>query len=175
MKNQDVLVIGLGGRGRAACELLHRNGAKVVAVDCANNQDLREGARQLRPLGVEVALGVSEPPQRNFSLAVLSPAVPASTPLVQAVRLSRVPLIGELELGYQQVNCLSVAVAGTNGKSTTAELIERLLSHNHRKTLLSGHRARPLCSHQRRMVATAKAAVSWSIPTLTQPALAARS
>ena len=45
-----------------------------------------------------------------------------------------------------QVNCLSVAVAGTNGKSTTAELIERLLSHNHRKTLLSGHRARPLCS-----------------------------
>lgn len=146
MKNQDVLVIGLGGRGRAACELLHRNGAKVVAVDCANNQDLREGARQLRPLGVEVALGVSEPPQRNFSLAVLSPAVPASTPLVQAVRLSRVPLIGELELGYQQVNCLSVAVAGTNGKSTTAELIERLLSHNHRKTLLSGHRARPLCS-----------------------------
>jgi len=146
VKNQDVLVIGLGGRGRAACELLHRNGAKVVAVDCANNQDLREGARQLRPLGVEVALGVSEPPQRNFSLAVLSPAVPASTPLVQAVRLSRVPLIGELELGYQQVNCLSVAVAGTNGKSTTAELIERLLSHNHRKTLLSGHRARPLCS-----------------------------
>ena len=95
---------------------------------------------------MEVALGVSVPPERNFSLAVLSPAVPASTPLVQAVRLSRVPLIGELELGYQQVNCLSVAVAGTNGKSTTAELIERLLSHNHRKTLLSGHRARPLCS-----------------------------
>ena len=146
MKNKDVLVIGLGGRGRAACELLRRNGAKVVAVDCANNQDLREGARQLRPLGVEVALGVSEPPQRDFSLAVLSPAVPASTPLVQAVRLSHVPLIGELELGYQQVNCLSVAVAGTNGKSTTAELIERILSHNHRKTLLSGHRARPLCS-----------------------------
>ena len=146
MKNNNVLVIGLGGRGRAACELLQRNGAKVVAVDCANNQDLREGARQLRPLGVEVALGVSEPPQRDFSLAVLSPAVSASTPLVQAVRLSRVPLIGELELGYQQVNCLSVAVAGTNGKSTTAELIERVLSHNHRKTLLSGHRARPLCS-----------------------------
>ncbi len=146
MKNKDVLVIGLGGRGRAACELLRRNGARVVAVDSDNNQDLREDASQLRPLGVEVALGVTSLPQRNFSLAVLSPAVPASTPLVQAVRHNHVPVIGELELGFQQANCLSVAVAGTNGKGSTAELIERILSHNDRKTLLSGHRARPLCS-----------------------------
>ena len=146
LKNKDVLVIGLGGRGRAACELLRRHGARVVAVDSANNQDLRDGAKQLRPLGVEVVLGVTAPPKRDFSFAVLSPAVPSSTQLVQAVRRNNVPLIGELELGYQQSNCLSLAIAGTNGKSTTAELIERVLSRNDRRTILSGHRARPVCS-----------------------------
>jgi UDP-N-acetylmuramoylalanine--D-glutamate ligase len=55
-------------------------------------------------------------------------------------------MIGELELGFQQSRCLNIAVAGTNGKGTTAELIERILVDNHRKIVLSGHRARPVCS-----------------------------
>src|SRR5437762_721356 len=75
LENKEVLVIGLGGRGRAACELLRRQGASVTAVDTANTPDLRQGANELRPLGVEVALGVSSPPKGHFSLAVLRPAV----------------------------------------------------------------------------------------------------
>jgi UDP-N-acetylmuramoylalanine--D-glutamate ligase len=145
LKNKNVLVIGLGGRGRAACELLHRSGASVFGVDSADNLDLRAGVEKL-PLGIEVALGVSTPPRRQFSLAVVSPAVPADTELVQAVLSSRVPMIGELELGFQQSQCLSIGISGTNGKGTTAELVERVLAQNQRKTVLSGHRARPVCS-----------------------------
>ncbi len=146
LKNKKVLVIGLGGRGRAACELLHRHGADVIAVDSADTADLRDGAETLRPLGIEVLLGVTVPPQRQFGLAVLSPAIPRDIPLVQAVRQSKIPVIGELELGFQQSKCLSIAIGGTNGKGTTAELVERVLSQNDRKTLSSGHRARPICS-----------------------------
>jgi UDP-N-acetylmuramoylalanine--D-glutamate ligase len=146
LENKQVLVIGLGGRGQAACEFLRRSGARVTGVDKGNTQDLRHGADRLRPLGVEVALGVSTPPERDFSLAVLSSALPLNTPLVEAVLRSKVPLISELELGFQQSKCLSIAIAGTNGKGTTAELVERMLAHNHRKTLLSGHGARPVCS-----------------------------
>ncbi len=146
LENQQILVIGLGGRGQAACEFLRRSGAKVMGVDLANNKDLRHGADRLRPLGIEVALGVSVPPERGFSLAVLSSALPLNTPLVEAMRRSKVPLISELELGLQQSRCLSIAVAGTNGKGTTAELIERILVNNHRKAVLGGHRSRPICS-----------------------------
>ena len=146
LQNKQVLVIGLSSRGWAACEFLGRSGAKVVGVDKANNQDLRHRADRLRPLGVEVVLGASAPPEGNFSLAVLGSSLPVNTPLVDAVHRSKVPLISELELGLQQSQCLSIAIAGTNGKATTAELIERLLVNNHRKALLSGHRARPVCS-----------------------------
>ena len=146
MRNKDVLVIGLGGRGRAACELLQRCGARVVGVDSADNDDLRAGMEQLRPLGIEVALGATSFPRRSYSLAVVSPAVAKSQRLVQAITETKVPVISELELGFQQAKCLSIAVAGTNGKGTTAEMIERILVNNHRKTLLSGHRARPVCS-----------------------------
>jgi UDP-N-acetylmuramoylalanine--D-glutamate ligase len=146
LENKEILVIGLGGRGRAACELLCRCGAKVFAVDSADTADLREKAQLLRALGVEVCLGTSSAPRGNFSLAVLSPAVPMMTPLVQAVINSQVQLISELELGYQQTRCLAIVIAGTNGKGTTAGLVERILLNNHRKAVVSGHRARPICS-----------------------------
>jgi UDP-N-acetylmuramoylalanine--D-glutamate ligase len=146
LANKEILVIGLGGRGRAACELLRRNGARVTGVDSCDSSALRHDAEKLRPLGVEIELGVSVPPKGEFSLAVVSPATPTNQQLVRAVVQSKVPIIGELELGYQQARCLSIAIAGTNGKGTTAELVEKVLTNNHRKTVLSGHRGRPVCS-----------------------------
>src|SRR5215467_929572 len=146
LRDKHVLVIGLGGRGQAACKLLRRNGAKVVAVDSDNNQDLQNRAAELHPLGVEVSLGTSTLPRRDFSFAVVSPAGPANAKLVQAVFQRQLPVIGELEFGVQQSKCLSIAISGTNGKGTTAELVERVLTTNHRKTVLSGDRAHPVCA-----------------------------
>jgi len=143
---RDVLVIGLGPRGQAACELLCRQGAKVVGVDVAETEELRRGAENLRALGVETFLGSSSLPERDFGLAVLSPAVSVRSPLVQAVQALQVSVLSELELGFQQAKCLTIAIAGTNGKSTTAELVERVLTNNGRKTVVAGHRARPVCS-----------------------------
>ncbi|MDB6121921.1 MAG: UDP-N-acetylmuramoylalanine--D-glutamate ligase [Pedosphaera sp.] len=146
LENKQVLVIGLGARGRAACEFLRSSGANVMAVDEANTEDLQIEAGRLRSLGIEVELGVKGPPKRQFSLTVVSPAVPGNTAIVREMVQRKVPVIGEFELAYQQSQCLNVAVAGTNGKGTTAELIERMLIQNHRKTALCGHRARPVCS-----------------------------
>lgn len=146
LQNKQVLVIGLGERGRAACRLLRSSGANVMAVDSADTEDLRLEAGRLRPLGIEVELGVKKSPNRQFSFAVVSPAVSGCTPVLQEVKDRQVPVIGEFELGYQQSHCLNIAIAGTNGKGTTGELIERMLNHNHRKTALCGHGARPVCA-----------------------------
>lgn len=66
--------------------------------------------------------------------------------MVEAISKRGIRLISELELGFQRARCLSIAVAGTNGKATTAELIEQMLINNHRKVVLAGHNARPICS-----------------------------
>jgi len=131
LQNKQVLVTGLGARGRAACETAarqrrerHGGGIRPTRRICAPRR------RGLRALGVEVELGTNVPPNRQFSFAVVSPAVPANNGIVQELTARKVPVIGELELGYQQSRCLNIAIAGTNGKGTTAELVECVLVQN---------------------------------------------
>jgi UDP-N-acetylmuramoylalanine--D-glutamate ligase len=146
VENKRVMVIGLGGRGQAACELLCHRGAQVLGVDCADTAELRAASAGLRALGADVELGVSTPPKGGFDLAVISPSVRMDSDLVRSLKAAEVPLISELELGYQYAKCLGVAIAGTNGKGTTGEILERILRGNHRKASLCGHRAMPVCA-----------------------------
>jgi UDP-N-acetylmuramoylalanine--D-glutamate ligase len=144
LQNKDVLVIGLNGPGRAACELLRHHGAKVFGLDVAGTEEHGESVKKLCSLGVEMVLESRALPRAD--LVVVSPAVPASAPEMQAVLQTGSPVISELELGFQQTNCLSIAIAGTNGKATTAELVHRVFANNHRKTLVAGDRSRPVCT-----------------------------
>src|SRR5262249_56616034 len=94
----------------------------------------------------EIVLGVTTLPKRDLSRASVSTAVPVHAPLLERASELHIPVIGELELGFQQSQCLNIAIAGTNGKGTTAELVERMLVNNHRKVVLTGHGARPICA-----------------------------
>lgn len=146
LANKQVLVIGLGVSGRAACDLLRRRNANVLAIDAADTPQLRREAEVLRAAGVEVRLGVREAPADGVDLAVISPGVPRQSPPVLPLLQRGVPLIGELELGYQHSLCLNISITGTNGKTTTTELVERILKHSGRKTAAAGNIGLPLCS-----------------------------
>src|SRR6266436_853807 len=145
VENKNVLVLGLGASGLAATALLRRRGATVVALDSADTEILRRQAEELRKLGAEVRLGASTPPAGRFDLVVVSPGVPWSNPGLKAMVERGVPVIGEFELGYQHSLCLNVAITGTNGKTTTTEMIERLLTRHNVKTIAAGNIGLPLC------------------------------
>lgn len=146
LEHKTVLVLGLGKSGLAAAELLRKRGARVLALDSADSPALQRDAAQLKAMGVVVELGADEAPNVNFDLAVVSPGVPWSNPILQELNERKVPIIGEFELGYQHSLCLNVAITGTNGKTTTTELVERLLTAHHFKTLAAGNIGLPVCS-----------------------------
>jgi UDP-N-acetylmuramoylalanine--D-glutamate ligase len=146
LTDKKVLVIGLGASGRAAGGLLRARGAKVLAIDSADSPQLRKEAEALRAAGIEVRLGVKESPADPLDLAVISPGVPVRCALVQGLVRRKVPLIGELELGYQESLCLNIAITGTNGKTTTTELVDRILKQAHRETVAAGNIGLPLCA-----------------------------
>jgi UDP-N-acetylmuramoylalanine--D-glutamate ligase len=146
LEGQSVLVIGLGLSGVAAAGLLKRLGARVMAVDGATSPALQDSARRLMAQGVDVQLGVAAAPDMHFDLAVPSPGVSWSNPALAGMISRKVPIIGELELGYQHSLCLNVAITGTNGKTTTTEMVERVLKAHHLRTLAAGNIGVPVCS-----------------------------
>ena len=144
-KLRRVLVLGLGASGVAAAELLLHAGARVVVADRSNNPGLETQAQALRGRGAEVILGGDRVPEGAFDLCVVSPGVPCAGLWVTELRQRGVPIIGELELGYQFSLCPNIAITGTNGKTTTTELIERILLATNRKTVAAGNIGLPLC------------------------------
>jgi len=139
-------MIGLGASGMAACGLLQRRGANVLALDSADSPALKERAAQLRARGIAVQLSAVKLDSSAVDLAVVSPGVPPECALMREIAKRKIPVVGELELGYQQSRCLNISITGTNGKTTTTELVERLLTHNHVKTIAAGNIGVPVCA-----------------------------
>ena len=148
LKGKRVLLVGLGSRGRAACRLLCDNGASVVAVDCKEDELLRRETEPLTKLGVEVHLGLTKPLAKlldGVELSVISVGGIRETAWVRALSKADLPVIGELELGSQNLRCLNIAVTGTNGKTPAAKLIEQVLIGAQRETRLAGKVDYPIC------------------------------
>ncbi len=118
-----MLVVGLLRSGRAAAEVLLREGATVLGFDV--NETLDVG--RLRELGVEVHLGREEEAVdmllAGTELVVKSPGVPGETPLVMRARAREIPVWSELELGARLLANPFVAITGSNGKTTTTALL----------------------------------------------------
>jgi UDP-N-acetylmuramoylalanine--D-glutamate ligase len=123
------LVVGLARSGVAAALALTaaRPGERVVAVDAGRPPEALAAREGLERAGVEVhlesdgthILEASPPP----ATLVKSPGVPQDAPVVERARRQGVEVIGELELGWRLVPNEFIAVTGTNGKTTTVELI----------------------------------------------------
>jgi UDP-N-acetylmuramoylalanine--D-glutamate ligase len=137
LRNKDVLVLGLGCSGMAAASLLQRDGARVVVRDEADGSQLEERANRLRELGVRVELGNHFDTSVRFDLAVLSPGIAPERPLVAG--LGQTPVLSELELAYRFCLCPVVAITGTNGKTTTTELIDAMLQRCGKRSIAAGN------------------------------------
>jgi UDP-N-acetylmuramoylalanine--D-glutamate ligase len=106
---QRVLVLGLARSGKAAVAALERRGLEVVAAD--------------RTLGNDGDLSLLD----GVELMVKSPGVPRDVPLVTEAERGGIEIWSEVELGYRLVRPRLVGVTGTNGKTTTTELLGAIL------------------------------------------------
>ncbi len=122
---ERALVVGLGRSGFAAARALAEEGALVRATE---ERSTIEGVEDLAALGVEVVLGGHEPAHMDgVTLVVTSPGVPERAPVLGWARQHGLPVWSELELGARLCRVPFVAVTGTNGKSTTTEMIASIM------------------------------------------------
>jgi UDP-N-acetylmuramoylalanine--D-glutamate ligase len=120
----NALVFGLARSGQAAALALARRGERVVGVDRSTGVD----AGRLEAAGVEVRLGFEEASLlEGMDVLIKSPGVPSEAPLVTAARARGVPVWSEVELGGRLLPNPILGVTGTNGKTTTSELLGAML------------------------------------------------
>jgi len=145
-KNQNIAVLGAGLSGTAAAFLLKSEGANVTVLDSAEEKNLLKSTiDNLRSQGVRVICGpAADEDSSAYQMAVLSPGIDPVSPLARNFSLRKIDMIGELELGAQFCEIPIIAITGTNGKTTTTELLAQMLNACGQRTIACGNIGKPL-------------------------------
>ncbi len=145
VKNKTVTIIGAARSGIAAANLLLSLGSHVKISDSKALQDIEEQLNTLtdRSRVLIESNGHTEDFIQASDFIVVSPGVPyGAKPLVWA-RDKGLEIISEIELAFRCCPSPIVAVTGTNGKTTTVNLIDQILRKAGKKVCLCGNIGQP--------------------------------
>jgi UDP-N-acetylmuramoylalanine--D-glutamate ligase len=145
------VVLGFGTAGYACADSLLQAGAENVRVlDDRDNEQLREKAQILETLGATITLGpgsTAELPE-GTEIVVTSPGIPPHAPLLAAAAASGVPIWSEIELAWRLRDPANAApwlcVTGTNGKTTTVQMLTAILGAAGHRAVAAGNVGLPL-------------------------------
>ena len=145
-KNQSAAVLGAGLSGTAAALLLKAEGAQVTVLDNAEEKNLLKSTiDNLRAQGIRVICGPdADQDSSTYEMVVLSPGIDPASPLARKFSSRKIDMIGELELGWRSCSLPVIAVTGTNGKTTTTELLAQMLNACGQRTIACGNIGKPL-------------------------------
>ncbi|MEU2966530.1 UDP-N-acetylmuramoyl-L-alanine--D-glutamate ligase [Streptomyces ardesiacus] len=130
---KHVTVAGLGVSGVPAAKVLHGLGARVTVVNDGDDERARTQAAELEALGVTVRLGDGDTLPEGTELIVTAPGWKPTKPLFTAAAEVGVPVWGDVELAWRlrgldgRKAAPWLAVTGTNGKTTTVQMLASIL------------------------------------------------
>lgn len=129
-----VLLLGLGRANLPVARYLVEKGEDVFFYD-ENVDGLSQPTQQMINEGQ-----VKKHGNEKYDIVITSPGFPPDKTICKTMEEKGVPIIDEIEFAYRELDCpRTIAVTGTNGKSTTAALISRILDTAHIKNFLGGN------------------------------------
>ena len=148
LTQKNIVVVGLGVTGVAVARFLRNRGAAVIVTDMASESDLGSKVQEFQAAGISLELGGHRSETfKKADLIVLSPGVSHTIKPVLQARDQGVPVIGEIELASRYIRQPVVAVTGTNGKTTTTELLGDMLKRSGLNVFVGGNIGRPLIDY----------------------------
>ncbi|GGS86382.1 UDP-N-acetylmuramoylalanine--D-glutamate ligase [Streptomyces cinerochromogenes] len=129
-QGKRITVAGLGVSGIPAAKALHARGAIVTVVNDGDDARAREQAAELQALGITVRLGDGATLPEGTELIVTAPGWKPDKPLFLAAEEAGVPVWGDVELAWRLRGPDAapwLAVTGTNGKTTTVQMLASIL------------------------------------------------
>ncbi|MER7174698.1 UDP-N-acetylmuramoyl-L-alanine--D-glutamate ligase [Streptomyces mesophilus] len=147
VEGKHVTVAGLGVSGISAARALAGLGASVTVVDGGSGDVHKERAAALEADGISVRLGDAETLPEGTSLVVTSPGWKPSSPLFAAALEAGVDVVGDVELAWLLRGPDAapwLAITGTNGKTTTTQMLASILRAAGLKTAAVGNIGTPI-------------------------------
>ncbi len=127
LKNTHILVYGLGDSGRAVIKILQEEGAHVRFYD--------DNIKFFEYVGFE-----RHPEEKQYDFVIVSPGIKLiGNELLQVFNEKKIPVISELDFAYLRCKGKIIAITGTNGKTTTSMLTNKILREAGLKTFLCGN------------------------------------
>ena len=147
LAGRTFVVVGIRAAGIAVGAALLENGARVIAVDRADDEEVRGRAQVLEILGASLQLGDGDTLPEDVDVVVVSPGVPPHAPIVRAAGDRGIPVWSEVELAWR-VRPADAApwlcLTGTNGKTTTVEMLASMLRAGGLRAVAAGNVGLPL-------------------------------
>ncbi|MFI8998183.1 UDP-N-acetylmuramoyl-L-alanine--D-glutamate ligase [Streptomyces sp. NPDC053542] len=144
---QRITVAGLGVSGISAARALAGLGATVTVVDGGDGEKQRATAAELEAAGIAVRLGDGETLPEGTGLVVTSPGWKPSSPLFAAAAEAGVDVIGDVEVAWRLRGPDAapwLAITGTNGKTTTTQMLASILAAEGLRTAAVGNIGTPI-------------------------------
>lgn len=117
-------MVGAATSGAAAARVLLDEGARVRITESRPRSEVERDAASAEAAGADVRAGGHRPEHlHDADLVVASPGVPEGADVLRWAGDRGIPIWSELELGARIVRCPYVAITGTNGKTTTTEMV----------------------------------------------------
>jgi len=140
LKGKTVVILGAGRSGRAAARLAQHHGAQVSVHDAGGEAALAgmDAGISIHP-NADVASGLAT----RADFLVVSPGIETGGEFVQAYAANAGELLGEVELAARFYQGKIVGITGTNGKTTTTELVQRILAAAGLRTAACGNYGPP--------------------------------
>lgn len=141
--NRPLLILGMGATGVSVARFLAEQGRCFVMADSRLDLEIADKLQRDYP-GVELSLGSGHSLDFDrFSGVVVSPGVPANSPLLLRAREAGVALFGDIELFAREAHNPVTAVTGSNGKSTVVHLLAAMNKYAGVKVALGGNFGTP--------------------------------
>ena len=134
IKKKKVLIFGLGilGGGLSAVKWFYKNGAKIVATDKKEKEELKPSLQKLRNIKAKYILGKHRYKDINFvDIVYFNPGVSYKSEWVKYAKEKGKEVVNDCYLFFKYVKGDIIAITGTRGKTTTTtwtyELLKKIL------------------------------------------------
>lgn len=140
-KNEKAVILGLSLTGEATARYLNEKGADCTVSESRQPVDAdKEKINELESLGISVEMGGNKDTTiMEADIIVTSPGISPRTDLIKKIKENHIFLISEPELAYIETTIPIIAITGTNGKTTTTNLISQIF-------IAAGYKA-PVCGN----------------------------